>query len=818
MRRAPIRLALAAALAAPASAQAGAWDMAHVAGAIGPVPASMFADPRARVDPDGAATGEAPDGGAAARLIADAEESIKAAEQAAAAEKARTEAELAERLVAGQVQLEAGDAEGAAVVFLDLLENAPETPAGAQARFYLGEALLQLGMRRWAVECFSRTLADGGLEARRLHQRSVARLLGLAAPARERGLARKPGLSVMPELRARLQGAGLGDERGRPGGELSAADIGRLRGWVAAVAPDQRVADLRYAWGRFLFLTGEHREAQAELDALAPLDVPLTTRDRAGRFRVRATYIAGAAAAALGQLDDALVRFDRIVNTRSLSRREDGEVRDLAWMARGRILHDRGDYDGALLGYRQIGRASPLYPAALYEIAWTLLRADRHEAALAALEQLLRDTPSSPAAPEAKALRGKLQIRRRHWKAAESEFSALRREFDAQEKALAPALAVEADALGYAAALIRSDPRHFALDAVVPRGALTIARGLPRAVQAERLARETGEVEAMLRDTFSLLERMETAAASPERALLFTDLGAHWTALDRAAAALGEAGDALLARTGRAGSGELERQRGALRRALDVLATGRSKHVRRVADLGDAVRAAEQEAEAIRARLQGLEYTHREMAKRRTPDPFFKEAAELRDELAALEASLADQRGRLDHARATLRFVDPLPGTRRDALAEQRRVLAQLWQATSAAADAETKQLWSRRERLLQRIDAARRRVDAAASARLRRAVTVLKEERDNLTRYRAELDALRPRAEASAAEAVHAAVRDVAAELRYWKIRAEVGLLDVAWATKEAELEQTRDLERARERGTKLLDRSIDQALEDSE
>src|SRR5690606_19566745 len=162
----------------------------------------------------------------------------------------------------------------------------------------------------------------------------------------------------------------------------------------------------------FLFLSREYGAALAELDAMVPPDAPLATRDASGRFRVRAVYVAGAAAAALGQFEDALARFDRIVATRSLPRREDGEIRDLAWLARARILHDRGDYDGALLGYRQIGRASPLYPAALYEIAWTLLRAERHDAALAALEQLLRDTPDSPAAPEAKALRGKLQIQR----------------------------------------------------------------------------------------------------------------------------------------------------------------------------------------------------------------------------------------------------------------------------------------------------------------------------------------------------------------------------------------------------------------------
>lgn len=818
MPRAPTRLALAAALAAatPASAAAAPWAMPLRAGPSGPVPAALSAGPLAYRPPVLAAPARDPDSRAARplgdpdRLLRDAEDAIAAAEKAAADKPPRTDAELAERLVEGQYFLKAGDGESAAIAFLDLIETAPESGAASQARFYLGEALLLLDMRRWASECFSRTLADPGAEARRLHQRAVARLLELAAPARPRGHARKFGPSILPELRARLQAASDRPDR-PPTSELSAVDVSRLRGWVAAVPPDQRLPELRYAWGRYLFLAREYTDALAELDGLVPPDMPFSTGDRAWQLRLRATYLAGAALAALGRVDDALARFDRILVTRSLPGADEQEIRELAWLARARVLHDRGDYDGALQAYRAIGRASPLYPNALYEIAWTLLRADRYDAALAALEQLLRETPDSPAAPEAKALRGKLQIRRRAWKAAEEQFAALRRDFDQQLKALAPALAVQADALAHTRALVSADPRHFSLDVLVPRAAIPIARNLPRAVQAERLARETGEVDRLLHDTLALLGRMELAAASPERANLFTDLGAHWRSLDLAARDLGEAGEALLARAGRPPSGE----RAELRRQLDLLFDRPSKQVRRLADLGDQLRAAEAEAGQLRGKLIGLETMHRESGKRRAPDPFFQEAAALQAELGALDRSIADLHRRMQVARATQRFTDPLPKARRDALAAHNALVGQSW---PGGGDKDLAASWQRRQKLLVRLDAARKRIDRAAAARLARALVVLREERDNLTRYRLELDSLRPRAEATAAEAAHAAVRDVAADLRYWTIRADVGLLDVAWATKEAELEEARALERTRERSTRELDRAIEHVLEDSE
>ncbi|MFY0539035.1 tetratricopeptide repeat protein [Nannocystis pusilla] len=204
MSRALARLALACVLFAPAAASAAPWDMPLRAGLFAPVPSSMSLRspanaalltpapgplslrpgataalapvpgamslrtsaaplPTALRSPVLAAPGprvaapaaDAAPSGDASRLLSDAEDAIKAAEQVTPTPAGPSASDLAERLVAGQVQLEGGDAEGAAIVFLDLLENAPGTPAAVQARYYLGEALLQLRMRRWASECFS---------------------------------------------------------------------------------------------------------------------------------------------------------------------------------------------------------------------------------------------------------------------------------------------------------------------------------------------------------------------------------------------------------------------------------------------------------------------------------------------------------------------------------------------------------------------------------------------------------------------------------------------------------------------------------------
>jgi tetratricopeptide (TPR) repeat protein len=752
------------------------------------------------------------------------EEVAAAAEQAARRDDARSDAELARRLVAGQVMLAQRDSERAAVVFLDLLENAPGSPAAAQARFYLGEALLLLGMRRWAAECFSGTLGDASADARRLHQKAVARLLALASPGRAPGFARKPGLGAMPELRARMQSLGLTSAAPQtpatpPPGELGPTDVVRLRGWVESVAPEQRTAELRYAHGRHLFLSRDYSAAFAELEALAPGDQPLDLRGGDARFRLRATYIAGAAAAALGQLDLAMVRFDKLVSA-LVRTPEDREIRDLAWLARARLFADAGDQAEAIRSYRQVGRGSPLFGEAMYETAWALLRAGRPEVALAALEQVLKVSPDSPVAPEALQMRGKLQIQQRAWKAAEAEFTALRRDFEARARALAGTLSVEADAAAYYSAVAGSDGPEFKLDALLPRAALPLARGMRRASQAEDLARETGAVTRMLTETRDLLARMEAATQASERARLFVDLGAQWSALDQAGFELADASEQLLAHAGAklepASFAAIERSRRTQREPVDTLRTGSSARERRITGLTALHAELAAEASRLRAQLIALERAQLASGRPRTA-AFFSEATELRTALAEAESGAAAMHARVGHARATVRFTDPLLGVRRTALTGYRSFLDNALDGTArAVADPVVTTLQARIRRADARLAAARGKVEAAANKRLAAAIVVLRDERRKLDEYAADLAELRERALGTIGQTTAAAVRDVGAELRYWTTRSEVGLLDVAWAVQHAEQDEAERLERSRDQGYKELDRALDQVLEE--
>lgn len=750
---------------------------------------------------------------------------IVAAEEAANAEKGATEEELAKRVVNGQLMLVDDDVERAAIVFLDILENHRGSLAASQALYYLGEALTLLEMDRWAIECFTGNLRDNSDDGRRFHQRSMAGLFDLAVPRQKDGFARRPGLSATPEVRARLQAIGMSVEVDPPIGMVDEATTTRLALAVESIAPDQREVALRYAYGRWLYFQDKHEAALASLDSVSPLDIPMSTGGADARWRVRAAYFGATAALALGDYDAALSRFESVTAARPSSER-DKRIVELAWMARARIHHDLDQTDLSVAAYRRISRDSPFFPEAMYETAWTLLRAGNYERALQVLDLLLIYDPESPILPEIKQLRGKVKIQMRDWPEAENEFLALRREFEDLSKRLGTQLEAKADAADYFAAVAAEDMQHFSLGAVMPVEAVPVGDTLPRAVQTVELANDVGDVGQMLFDTRALLMRMEAAVRAKERARLFTDLGAHLSSLDSIDIEIIELKEDLIvrARTGVNGAGlaDLEAQRKTLRARVDnPLGDGSSRDeaTAGVRERAEELHHLDLTVQALRAQLIATERYYEETRKDQRIDPhgFLTQAAELRDEIAELERLVATMEAEVEEIHTSLRFSDPWIEAQRIALDEYSAFLDRAFAALLVArADGSAQKVWDRCNSLRERVSEGRGRLDNAAGRRLARAITILREERANLDRYAVEYGEKHDEARVLVGQVMQASYRDVVGELANLVTRSEVGLLDVAWAIQEVEAEEIRRLETTRERDLGELDRVLRQAMED--
>ena len=794
--------------------------LAVVVGATAVLPAADVRAAPARRRKDAAKLGDL------VQRLRESEESVVKAERAAAKEAVPTDTQLAKRLVAGQLQMAEGDYEGAAIKFLDLVENYGETPAGTQAIYFLGDALTKLDMERWAAELFSKNLSDRRADAKRFHQLSVARLFDLAVPRREEGFARRPGLSATPEVRARLQSVGVDVSVAPPEGIISQEDADRLMQWAESFPRSDRDPELRYAYGRYLFLTGRHDKALAELESISPLDVPISTGGPGAKWRVRAAYVAAASAAGAGNYEEALTRFGNIVKANPGNPR-DRQIKELSWLAMGRIHHDTGEPEDAVRAYRMISRDSPFFPEAMYETAWTLLGNKEYEHAIQALDLLLIYDPDSPISAEIKQLRGKIKIQQRDYAGAEEEFLTLRREFDRLGKQMARKLTTQSDARTYFAAVVGEDMENFSLTSLLPAQALPVARGLDSAVHAESIAREVGLLQRELAETRDLLARMEEAVQAREKARLFNDLGAHATGLDNVDKDLLEVREALVARlASKLKGGSLDRmeaQRQELQRRVEEPLGTRGpayrKMIARLERLGEQAHKLDLFIGEMRAELIAAENYYEQTRKDQKIDRqgFLKQAAEQRDEIAALEKASAELRDEIDRAKAAVRYQDPLLAAQQEANRAYRRHLQAMWGAlVKASPDPDATTVMKRVEAMQVRVDNTRGALERSATNRLKDAVTILVEERANLDRYLEELGATSSDTKVVVAQVLEAAYGDVVGEIANLTMRSEVGLLDVAWAMKEAETDEVGRLERVRDRDIRELDLAIEMGLED--
>ena len=86
-------------------------------------------------------------------------------------------------------------------------------------------------------------------------------------------------------------------------------------------------------------------------------------------------------------------------------------IKDLAYLALGRIAHEQGKYDDAYYFYFRVPEDSERLPDALFEAAWSMFQKGEYEAAGAFIEQFDRMFPKSPLAPDVMLLHAMIDLK-----------------------------------------------------------------------------------------------------------------------------------------------------------------------------------------------------------------------------------------------------------------------------------------------------------------------------------------------------------------------------------------------------------------------
>lgn len=174
--------------------------------------------------------------------------------------------------------------------------------------------------------------------------------------------------------------------------------------------------DVDYIYGKMLF-----RSAGGDASKLLRTHDVFRGIPEGSAVSTQASYYAGVALVKMGRYEEAMAQFDETVRRAGTSR-EGAELRELAFLSKGRLYQELGQVDRAVDAYQEVSRTSAHFGETLFELAWAHVTAagaaiDAEEQkksltrALRALELLMATSPGSRLEPEARLLQGNLEIR-----------------------------------------------------------------------------------------------------------------------------------------------------------------------------------------------------------------------------------------------------------------------------------------------------------------------------------------------------------------------------------------------------------------------
>jgi tetratricopeptide (TPR) repeat protein len=196
---------------------------------------------------------------------------------------------------------------------------------------------------------------------------------------------------------------------------------------VEDALPHDSAAEHAYLAGKVAYEAGDLAGAEGRFAEV----------DKQSRFYAAALYFRGLAHARRGHYAAARRSLCEIVEQQDKDRFSffiDGRyfaVKDLAYLALGRISHEQGKYDDAYYFYFRVPEDSEKLPEALFEASWSMFQKGEYEAAGAFLDQFDKSFPKSPLAPDVMLLHAMIDLK-------SCAFDRVRTELDTLVKTYAP--------------------------------------------------------------------------------------------------------------------------------------------------------------------------------------------------------------------------------------------------------------------------------------------------------------------------------------------------------------------------------------------
>lgn len=525
-------------------------------------------------------------------------------------------------------------------------------------------------------------------------------------------------------------------------------------------------------------------------------------------------------------------------------------VRDLCLLALGRVHAEMGNPSASLDWYQAVPWESPHFDEALYELAWSFVKDEKYDLAFRTASFIPDLAPDSPLAPEATVLQGHLLLRLGRYTAATDAYNHVINTYAPVRDELDAILAMREDPVRYFNELVGKQGESFDVAAVLPPvavkwasakdevdDALELVESLDRARREVQASRDiASRIEALLaggggldafpglRRAFAIAEAVENDAALLEGALVAAASAAAGRALppDRREALLrareGRVALEVRMRTLPRTPAEVDARLERVRQRIDRVDRSAFQAGFLVASNAAAVDGIEVYVEEHRAEIdsdpEGRQQIAEELRQHREVIRGYEEAlAALRQEITlARDAALgADILGEEERLRAEYL-----------AAVEHERELAEGARGLLAGAQGEP---FLRADALRERLAALRTRASA-----LRGGLVADAGRRAGDLRGRLGAEQLALAGHADALDGVQAAVKELVGRTAYASfvdvrqqfyklvLKADVGVVDVAWSRKRQRLDRIQQLSVQKSSEIELLDREYRAMLREVE
>jgi tetratricopeptide (TPR) repeat protein len=664
----------------------------------------------------------------------------------------------------------------AATLCLDVIERYPQSRAFDDATFLLAESLFKDGDLLSARRYFEQAAKKGILGKR--EQRALQRIIEISL--------RSGDFSGVEDHLNRLE-------------QIKPVDL------------DPAVP---YVRGKYYYFRDRPNEAMTAFESVAPgQPYYLQSRYFVATLQVKKNDFASAARS-----------FDDVLK---LQPRDEGEkdIQDLARLAIGRLLYDRGQFDRAKQWYSSVPRQSKYFGDAMYESAWNSIKSGDFRSAYRALDLMVLQDPASARVPELRLLIGNLHLRLANFYLASSQFTSTLGDYEPiYKELLARQEQAKSDPKFYER-LVSQGIDKFDIGTVIPKAAVKLVAREPDVAKLLVLAEDVGTLQRGIRESERLVQHLEQAVGSGHIVGMFPDLA---SARSRSSEIINQSIEvrrrfqaearALAARyltpADRASLDGIAGERAVLEQELRTLPLTQDKMRSRATAVRDSFATVDARASEVNVLIQSLEaevvaieqyFIHDRAERRVNPgmlqqqlDPVKEEIKQtravldkVRNEIAVAgqEATLAGASGSSDRS-ASNRLVELLQ--------REREILARA-RPPGGEPDANSLQELMG---VLQRSDAVQThvlefdgRLDGIADRRLGDVKSLISTEKTNLEAAGGKLTSVLSESQSVGGGLAEAMLLRATSRFYDLTVQSDVGLIDVSWGIKDSKTQNVSKL-----------------------